>query len=136
MKEVEDKNALVSFLLPPCLYPLHLDLFKLRPPRVGEEDIMDFTLLFNLLYNLFSLLTLSLPPRQMVSPNRNREDGANKGDLNISTQTQELRAMVPIMVKLNRMLQSKPHFLGTTTLLAVRNIRSQQLGCRLIKRSY
>ena len=44
MKEIEDKNALFSFLLPPCLSPLHLDFFKLRPPRV-EEDIMDFALL-------------------------------------------------------------------------------------------
>ena len=26
------------FLLPPCLSLLHLDLFKLRPPRVGEKD--------------------------------------------------------------------------------------------------
>ena len=48
MKEAEDKNALFSFLLLPCLSPLHLDLFKLRPPRVGEKDIMDFALLFNL----------------------------------------------------------------------------------------
>jgi hypothetical protein len=44
MKETEDKNALFSFLLLPCLSPLHLDFFKLRPPRV-EDDIMDFALL-------------------------------------------------------------------------------------------
>jgi len=44
MKETEDKNALFFFLLPPCLSPLYLDFFKLRPPRV-EEDIMDFALL-------------------------------------------------------------------------------------------
>ena len=38
MKETEDKNALFPFLLPPCLSPLYLDLFKLRPPRVGEKE--------------------------------------------------------------------------------------------------
>jgi len=38
MKETEDKNALFPFLLPPWLSPLHLDLFKLRPPRVGEKE--------------------------------------------------------------------------------------------------
>ena len=59
---------------------------------------MDFTLLFNLLYNLFSLLTLSLPPRQMVSLNRNPEDRANKDDLNDPAQTQRLQVMAPIMV--------------------------------------
>ena len=45
MKETEDKNALFSFLLPPCISPLHLDLFKPQPPRVCEDDIMDITLL-------------------------------------------------------------------------------------------
>ena len=59
---------------------------------------MDFTLLFNLLYNLFSVLTLSLPPRQMVSLNRNPEDRANKDDLNVPAQTQRLQVMAPIMV--------------------------------------
>ena len=44
MKETQDNNALFSFLLPPCLSPLHLDFFKLRPPRV-EEDIIVFALL-------------------------------------------------------------------------------------------
>ena len=44
----------------------------------GEDDIMDVTLSF------FSLLTLFLPPNQMMSPNRNREDRDNKGDLKIS----------------------------------------------------
>ena len=34
----------------------------------------------------------------MVSPNRNREDRANKGDLNILAQTQGLQGMVPTMV--------------------------------------
>jgi len=38
MKEAEDKNALFSFRLTLCLSPLHLDLFKLRPPRVGEKE--------------------------------------------------------------------------------------------------
>ena len=60
MKETEDKNAPFSFLLPLCLSPLHLDLFKLRPLRVGEEDIMDFALLIRSFFS-FSLLTLSLP---------------------------------------------------------------------------
>ena len=48
MKEAADKNALFSLSVTPMSFPLHLDLFKLRPPRVGEEDIMNFTLLFNL----------------------------------------------------------------------------------------
>jgi len=38
MKETEDKNVLFSLLLPSCLSSLHLDLFKLRPPRVGEKE--------------------------------------------------------------------------------------------------
>ena len=58
---------------------------------------MNFTMLFNLPYHLFSLLTL--PPNQMASLNRNPEDRTNKGDLNIPSQTQILQAMVPIMVK-------------------------------------
>ena len=48
IKEAEDKNALFSFRLTLCLSPLHLDLFKLRPPRVCEDDIMDVTLLLDL----------------------------------------------------------------------------------------
>ena len=48
MKEAEDKNALLSFLLPPYLSPFNLDLFKLRPPRVCEDDIMDVTVLLDL----------------------------------------------------------------------------------------
>ena len=35
----------------------------------------------------------------MASPNTNREDRANREDLDIPAQTQELRAMVPIMIK-------------------------------------
>ena len=35
----------------------------------------------------------------MVSPNTNQEDRVNKGDLNIPAQTQEIQAMVPVMVK-------------------------------------
>ena len=35
----------------------------------------------------------------MASPNRNRENRANREDLDIPAQTQELRAMVPIMIK-------------------------------------
>ena len=35
---------------------------------------------------------------KMVSPNRNREDRANKWDLNILAQTQGLQGMVPTMV--------------------------------------
>ena len=58
-KEAEDNNALFSFLLPPCLSPLYLDFFKLRPPRV-EEGIMDFALLIRSFFS-FSLLTSSLP---------------------------------------------------------------------------
>ena len=35
----------------------------------------------------------------MASPNRNRADRANREDLDIPTQTRELRAMAPIMIK-------------------------------------
>jgi hypothetical protein len=54
---------------------------------------MNFTLFSLFLYHLSSLLTLSLPPNKMMSPNRNRKE-----DLNILAQTQELQAMAPIMV--------------------------------------
>ena len=59
---------------------------------------MDFTLLFNFLYHLLSLLTLSLPPSQMASLNRNPEDRANEGDHNIPTQIQGLQEMAQVMV--------------------------------------
>jgi len=38
MKEAADKNALFSLSVTPMSSPLHLDLFKLRPPRVGEKE--------------------------------------------------------------------------------------------------
>jgi len=38
MKEAADKNALFSLSVTPMSFPLHLDLFKLRPPRVGEKE--------------------------------------------------------------------------------------------------
>ena len=53
MTETEDKNALFFFLLPTCLSPLHLDFFKLRPPRV-EEGIMDFALLIRSFFFILS----------------------------------------------------------------------------------
>ena len=90
MKEAEDKNALFSFLLPPYLSHLLLDLFKLQPPRVCEDDNMDVTLI---LAFSFSLLTLSLPHNQMVSPSRKEKE-----DINILAQTQGVQAMVPIRV--------------------------------------
>ena len=90
MKEAEDKNALFSFLLPPYLSHLLLDLFKLQPPRVCEDDNMDVTLI---LAFSFSLLTLSLPRNQMVSPSRKEKE-----DINILAQTQGVQAMVPIRV--------------------------------------
>ena len=90
MKEAKDKNALFSFLLPPYLSHLLLDLFKLQPPRVCEDDNMDVTLI---LAFSFSLLTLSLPRNQMVSPGRKEKE-----DINILAQTQGVQAMVPIRV--------------------------------------
>ena len=71
---------------------------------------MDFILLFNLLYHLFTLLTLSLPPSQMASPNRNREDRANKGDLNISAQIQGAQAMVSIRVNIQQHVTKQASF--------------------------
>jgi hypothetical protein len=90
MKEAEDKNALFSFLLPPYLSHLLLDLFKLQPLRVCEDDNMDVTLI---LAFSFSLLTLSLPHNQMLSPSRKEKE-----DINILAQTQGVQAMVPIRV--------------------------------------
>jgi len=52
-KEAEDKNAPFSFLLPPCLSPLHLDFFKLQPPRVREDDNMDVTLILAFFLSLY-----------------------------------------------------------------------------------
>ena len=37
-KKLQTRMHSFPFLLPPCLSPLHLDLFKLRPPRVGEKE--------------------------------------------------------------------------------------------------
>ena len=37
-KKLQTRMHSFPFLLPPCLPPLHLDLFKLRPPRVGEKE--------------------------------------------------------------------------------------------------
>lgn len=63
------------------------------------------------------LLTLSLSPNQMASPNENHEDRANEGDLNIppvaasferkmleymATQTQVLQAMSQTMVNIHQ----------------------------------
>ena len=47
----------------------------------------------------------------MVSPNRNREDRANKGDLNIPAQTQGLQAMVPTMVNIQQHVTEQASFL-------------------------
>ena len=95
-KQAEVKNILFLFL-PPCPSPLHLISFNNHDHnQLREDDIMNFTMLFNLPYHLFSLLTL--PPNQMASLNRNPEDRANEGDLNVPAQTQKLQAMAPIMV--------------------------------------
>ena len=68
--------------------------------EVGEEKLdSSFTLIYLVIQSFFSLLTLSLPPNQMASPNRKREDIANREDLDIPAQTQELRAMAAIMIK-------------------------------------
>ena len=37
-KKLQIRMHSFPFLLPLCLSPLHLDLFKLRPPRVGEKE--------------------------------------------------------------------------------------------------
>ena len=71
---------------------------------------MDFTLLFNLLYHFFSLLTLSLRPSQMASLNRNPEDRANEGDLNVPAQTQRLQAMAPIMANIQQHIPEQALF--------------------------
>ena len=47
----------------------------------------------------------------MASPNRNREDRANKGDLNIPVQTQGLQAMVPTMVNIQQHVTEQASFL-------------------------
>jgi len=73
-----------------------------------EDDIMNFTMLFNLPYHLFSLLTL--PPNQMASLNRNPEDRTNKGDLNIPSQTQILQAMAPIMANIQQYIPEQALF--------------------------
>ena len=97
-KQAEVKNILFLFL-PPCPSPLHLISFNNHDHnQLREDDIMNFTMLFNLPYHLFSLLTL--PPNQMTSLNRNPEDRTNKGDLNIPSQTQILQAMAPIMANI------------------------------------
>jgi len=69
---------------------------------------MNFTMLFNLPYHLFSLLTL--PPNQMASLNRNPEDRTNKGDLNIPSQTQILQAMAPIMANIQQYIPEQALF--------------------------
>ena len=65
---------------------------------------MDFALLFNLSYS-FSLLTLSLPPKQMVSPSRKENE-----DLNIPAQTQGLQAMIPIRVNIQHHVTEQASF--------------------------
>ena len=37
-KKLQTRMHSFPFLLPPCLSPLYLDLFKLRPPRVSEKE--------------------------------------------------------------------------------------------------
>ena len=46
----------------------------------------------------------------MASPNRNRENRANREDLNIPAQTQGLQAMVPIMVKTQQHVTEQASF--------------------------
>ena len=84
MKEAEDKNALFSFRLTLCLSPLHLDLFKLRPPIIGEDDIMNFTLFFPL--SLSFILSANLIPTtqqddesQQKSKGRPQHSSTNSG---------------------------------------------------------
>ena len=47
---------------------------------------------------------------QMASPNRNREDRANREDLNIRAQTPGVQAMVPIMVNIQQHVTEQASF--------------------------
>ena len=91
-KKLQTKMHSFPFLLPPCLSPLHLDLFKLRPLRVGEEDIMDFALLIRSFFFILStdlILTTQLDgesqqkgERRPQHPNTNSRstiNGSNQG---------------------------------------------------------
>ena len=94
-----------SFCYPHIFLPSTLIyLIITTTKRCGEDDIMDVTLSF------FSLLTLFLPPNQMMSLNRNREDRANKGDLKISAQTQGIQAMVPIRINIQQHVTEQASF--------------------------
>ena len=46
----------------------------------------------------------------MASLNRNPEDRANEGDLNIPAQTQRLQAMAPIMAKIQQHIPEQALF--------------------------
>ena len=131
MKETEDKNALFSLLLPLCLSPLHLYLFKLWPPRAGEKDIMDSALLIQSSFILHSLYWPYPyhPTRWWVPAERRMKTSTSQCKLRDYKQWFQSGSTSNIM------LQSKPHFLGATTLLAV-IIKSQPVRLRLIKRSY
>ena len=78
------KTRMISFLFccPPCLSPLHLDFFKLRPPRV-EEDIMDFALLIRSFFFILStdlILTTQLDGEsQQKGERRPQHPSTNSG---------------------------------------------------------
>jgi len=46
----------------------------------------------------------------MASPNKNQEDRANEGDLNIPAQTQRLQAMAPIMANIQQHIPEQALF--------------------------
>ena len=107
MKKAENKNALFSFcyLHVVLLYTLIYSAFT-----ITKSWSRWYCELYLVIRSFVSLLTLSLPPDQMVSPNRNREDRANREDLNIPAQTQGLQAMVPIMVKTQQHVTEQASF--------------------------
>jgi len=102
MKKAENKNALFSFcyLHVVLLYTLIYSAFT-----ITKSWSRWYCELYLVIRSFVSLLTLSLPPDQMVSPNRNREDRANN-----PTQTQGLQAMVPIMVKTQQRVAEEASF--------------------------
>ena len=93
MKEAEDKNALFSFLLPPYLSHLLLDLFKLQPPRVCEDDNMDVTLILVFFFFLSTDLVPTTQPDgepQQKGERRHQHSSTNsRSTSNGSNQSQQ-----------------------------------------------
>jgi len=91
-KEAEDKNAPFSFLLPPCLSPLHLDFFKLQPPRVREDDNMDVTLILAFFFLSTDLVPTTQPdgePQQKGERRHQHSSTNSRSTSNGSNQSQQ-----------------------------------------------